>query len=109
MMTETRMFSYIIALGASLCAVLFFARADREAARAPGPETPGHGELDCASCHLEAPGTLRQQLQALSRYYLGLRADRVELGHEPVSNSACVACHDTPDDLHPVVFGNSAR
>jgi formate-dependent nitrite reductase cytochrome c552 subunit len=109
MMTETRLFSYIIAVAGSLCAVLLLARADRSAGLAPGPETPGHEDLDCASCHAEAPGTLRQQLQALSRYYLGLRADRVVLGHEPVSNSACVACHDTPNDLHPVYRFEEAR
>lgn len=70
--------------------------------RTPGPMNVGHGELDCASCHRAAPGTTRQQLQANARSVLGLRAASVDFGLSRVSNEACRACHDRPDDRHPV-------
>ncbi len=62
---------------------------------------PGHAELACADCHLETPGSLRQQLQAKTRHLLGLRPGDVDFGMRTVNNAACIGCHDNPDDRHP--------
>ncbi|MBA3532536.1 MAG: cytochrome c3 family protein [Ardenticatenales bacterium] len=67
-----------------------------------GPMNSGHEGMECQYCHLPATGTLRQQAQANARYLLGLRQEGVHFGHEPVTTANCLACHERPDDVHPV-------
>lgn len=67
-----------------------------------GPMIPGHETLSCQSCHLSAPGTTRQQIQANVRYRLGLRTTAAAFQHLPVTNETCLACHIRPRDNHPV-------
>lgn len=62
---------------------------------------PGHEKLECTDCHREAPGSVRQQLQAKTRHLLGLREDGAEFGMREVNNGTCIGCHDNPDDRHP--------
>ncbi len=69
---------------------------------AKGPANPGHSELDCADCHENAPGTLRQQLQGVVAYGLARRPDLPTVGRLPVSNETCLDCHVRPQDRHPV-------
>jgi predicted CXXCH cytochrome family protein len=61
---------------------------------------PGHEDLACTDCHREAPGTMRQQLQAKAKHLLGLRGD-TDFGMRAVGNPTCIGCHDNPDDRHP--------
>jgi predicted CXXCH cytochrome family protein len=61
---------------------------------------PGHEDLACTDCHREAPGTMRQQLQAKARHLLGLRGDDADFGMRDVDNATCNGCHDNPDDRH---------
>jgi hypothetical protein len=68
----------------------------------PGPINKGHQGLSCDSCHDAADGTLRQQLQANVRYWLGLRKSGTEVGHKAVDNNVCLDCHLNPKDSHPV-------
>lgn len=67
-----------------------------------GPMNIGHDTLTCASCHQDAPGSLRQQLQANLRYVLGLRAHAADFGQQKTSNENCLNCHERPNDRHPV-------
>ena len=53
---------------------------------APGRMNSGHEQLDCDGCHRPAPGTVRQQLQANTRYVLGLRAQPADFGERAVGN-----------------------
>jgi hypothetical protein len=69
---------------------------------APGPMNTGHADLACTACHREAPGSVRQQLQAVVQHALGLVPAGADVGFAPVSNAACLSCHDRPDDRHPV-------
>jgi hypothetical protein len=69
----------------------------------------GHTQLACVSCHRAAPGTLRQQLQANARFWLGLRSTPADFGKRPVENSDCVTCHERPFDRHPVTRFNEPR
>lgn len=75
---------------------------DNTTLHTPGPLIEAHAKVSCESCHRSAPGTLRQQLSANARWLAGLRDAPAEIGAEPVDNSACRACHDRPDDRHPV-------
>ena len=71
--------------------------------QAPGPATPGHGEMRCAQCHERAEGSLRQQLQATVQHALGMRETGADIGHRPVGDRVCIDCHDRPNDRHPTV------
>lgn len=67
-----------------------------------GPMNSGHDPLKCAACHQDAPGNMRQQIQANLRYALGLRAQMVDFGKQAVTNETCLGCHERPNDRHPV-------
>ena len=64
-----------------------------------GPNT-GHADLECSSCHVESPGTGRQQLQARMRFLLGTRKNDVPWQHREVGNLQCTACHEREKDTH---------
>ncbi len=68
----------------------------------PGPKNVGHQSLKCEYCHIKAPGTFRQQIQANVRYLFVLRSQPVDFGHKKVSNETCLRCHQRPNDRHPV-------
>jgi hypothetical protein len=85
-----------------VAAVIWLSAAGCEQLHAPGPMNTGHGELSCESCHREAPGTLRQQLQNFARHALGLEATDTDVGYREVTSVECLACHERPDDRHPV-------
>ncbi len=67
-----------------------------------GPMNTGHEKLKCHDCHQEAPGSLRQQVQASVKYVLNRRQDKPFIGHLPVESQACLDCHDRPNDRHAV-------
>ena len=69
---------------------------------ANGPPNTGHEKLICVDCHVETPGTVRQQLQAKLRFWMGTRNSDVEFGHVKVGNQQCDACHARDRDAHPV-------
>ncbi len=69
---------------------------------APGPMNTGHGSIACEGCHEPAPGTARQQLQAVARDWLAGSSTHVDLGFKAVDNEKCERCHDRPADRHPV-------
>jgi hypothetical protein len=68
---------------------------------APGVMTPGHENISCRACHKPAPGTIRQQIQANLRYWVGLRAEGADFGNAPVTATACASCHVRKADTHP--------
>src|SRR5688572_20791590 len=72
--------------------------AGREELHAPGPMNTGHDNLACESCHQEAAGTSRQQLQNAARDWLGLESVSVDVGYRAVGNAECSSCHERPDD-----------
>ena len=90
----------LIGVTVSIIVVVISVYADRF--QALGPMDPGHEKLKCTDCHRAAPGTARQQLQAWSRYMLGVRTSRVDVGHRPVVNDVCLDCHRRKKDKHPV-------
>lgn len=69
---------------------------------AHGPLLASHQALACADCHLSARGTTRQQVQAQLRFALGLRQAAVDFGYQRVTSDQCIACHDRPNDRHPI-------
>jgi hypothetical protein len=75
-----------------------------ETFHARGPMNSGHATLACGDCHREAPGTVRQQLQAAASATLLSATDApvVDVGYREVTNTECLACHVRTDDRHPV-------
>lgn len=69
---------------------------------AHGPMNSGHETIKCESCHQDAPGSLRQQIQANLRYAFGQRERLADFGHQDVGNENCLDCHERPNDRHPV-------
>lgn len=84
-------------------AVLTFTVSSKQAQfHAKGPMNTGHETLACGDCHAQAPGNFRQQVQAKLNYALGLRETPATFGRKPVGNGECLACHERPNDRHPV-------
>lgn len=74
-----------------------------------GPANTGHETLQCQDCHVPAPGTARQQIQANTQYWLGSRDNQVDFQHQAVSNTQCKDCHVNPQDAHPAHRFNEPR
>lgn len=67
----------------------------------PGHMVPGHEGVACVKCHVPAPGSMRQQVQANVMHWVGLRGSGASFGHEPVASASCSGCHAREDDRHP--------
>ena len=67
-----------------------------------GPMNTGHESLVCNECHTPARGTPGQQIQTNINYLFGKRKSPVTFGLENVDNEKCLACHERPNDRHPV-------
>ena len=93
---------YAIGIAVGLGCLAVFLWPSQEQLHALGPMNTGHENFRCESCHVPAPGTTRQQLQATVRYWLGWRETPVDFGHQDVSNAVCLRCHERPNDRHPV-------
>jgi ferredoxin-NADP reductase/CRP-like cAMP-binding protein len=88
--------------GLLIVAVLLLILASPElmSSKPTGYPNTGHSDLACNACHVEAPGTARQQLQAKVQFLLGQRESDSPWQHQPVSNKNCMDCHDRPKDMH---------
>jgi hypothetical protein len=93
-----------VGLGAGAgVALVIWLRSDGQAQlHAPGPMNTQHDSIACESCHVAAGGTLRQQLQTAAKDALGFATAEVDVGYRTVTSERCVACHDRPDDRHPI-------
>ncbi|HYE36302.1 cytochrome c3 family protein [Methylocaldum sp.] len=89
-----------LAGGAAALAALLAPSQERWHVR--GPMNTGHEALRCESCHKSAPRSLRQQVQASVRYWVGLRKTLDDFGYLGVTNDICLGCHDRPNDRHTV-------
>jgi hypothetical protein len=89
-----------LVLGISIVVVLFMPK--YESCTMPGAMNTGHENLSCNECHTPAKGTPGQQIQTNISYLFGMRKTPVTFGLENVDNVKCKACHDRPNDRHPV-------
>jgi len=69
-----------------------------------GTYNTGHENLKCEDCHFEAEGNLRQQVQHNVKTFLKVHEHKtyIDVGHKRVDNTACLSCHQRPNDRHPV-------
>jgi len=101
--------AYCLGAACALVLALTLQAPETQWLQAAGRATPGHERLDCDACHVPAPGTLRQQLQANARYLLGLREEPAVIGMAPVSDAACADCHERPTERHPLAVLSETR
>lgn len=99
----------ILGAAAGAAALAWLLLPGRESLHARGPMNSGHEDIGCDNCHLPAPGTIRQQLQANARYLLGLRGVAADFGLQRAGNDRCLACHGFPEERHPVFRFNEPR
>ncbi|TCL09292.1 cytochrome c3-like protein [Shimia isoporae] len=69
---------------------------------AHGPIQASHESIQCEACHQPSPGTARQQVQGKLHFLLGLRETPVDFGFSAVTSKACLACHERPNERHPI-------
>tara|TARA_B110000503_G_scaffold143546_1_gene245707 strand:- start:2605 stop:4338 length:1734 start_codon:yes stop_codon:yes gene_type:complete len=68
-----------------------------------GPKNTGHEGIECRQCHVDAPGSFRQQVSHNARGVMGFHdLDWVDVGTAEVTNETCETCHARPNDRHPV-------
>ncbi|MEY4939783.1 MAG: hypothetical protein RIQ93_1518 [Verrucomicrobiota bacterium] len=94
--------AYVVGGLLALAALAVLLLPQLERVYAKGPANTGHETLGCADCHIKAPGTPRQQLQAKAQYWLGRREADAAFGHTSVGNPQCTKCHLRDSDSHPV-------
>jgi len=101
--------AYLLGAAVALPLIWVLASPEKQWVQAAGAATPGHAALSCDACHVPAPGTFRQQVQAGVRYLLGLRESPATIGMQPVDDAHCLACHDRPNDRHPLATLSESR
>ena len=74
----------------------------REDWHAAGPHNTGHTTIECGECHAAAPGNFAGQAFNNIMHAVGLSASATPFVYAPAGNEQCLACHDNPDDRHPV-------
>ena len=74
----------------------------RESWHAAGPRNIGHTETECGECHAPAPGNFVGQALTNMMHAIGLSDSQPDFVYAPAGNEQCLACHETPDDRHPV-------
>ena len=105
----SRNLGLIIGICTGGTALLVLLSPDLQSLHARGPMNTGHEDLLCEYCHEPARGSLRQQIQANTRYWLGLRDSAADFGLRPAQNQHCLACHERPNNRHPVFRFNEPR
>jgi hypothetical protein len=74
----------------------------RESWHAAGPHNVGHDKLECIACHTPAPGNFADQAFSNVLHTVGLSESAPYFIYSPAGKEECLACHDNPDDRHPV-------
>lgn len=74
----------------------------RESWHAAGPPNVGHTRIECGECHAPAPGNFAGQALQNVMHAVGLSDSATHFVYEPAGNEQCLACHENPDDRHPV-------
>ena len=74
----------------------------RESWHAAGPPNIGHSRIDCSECHVPAPGNFTGQAITNLLHAVGLVESSTHFIYAPAGKEQCLACHENPDDRHPV-------
>ncbi len=107
--TKIRLFAAAISLPVILLAAIAVSVPEYQFMVAHGPIQKGHADVDCSGCHVSAAGSTRQQIQAGVKFAIGLRETGADFGFAQVTSETCIACHERPNDRHPIYRFNEPR
>ncbi|MEP2781568.1 MAG: cytochrome c3 family protein [Pseudoruegeria sp.] len=93
----------------SLCGIYVLLNSGANTIIAHGPIQSGHQDIGCADCHVDSPGSARQQIQANIKFVLGQREHPADFGKSPVTAQLCLDCHERPNERHPIYRFNEPR
>ena len=74
----------------------------RESWHAAGPHNIGPSNVECSECHTPSPGNFAGQAVRNILHAVGLADSAPHFIYAPAGNEQCLACHENPDDRHPV-------
>lgn len=97
-----RLFALLAIMPSMVMAGIALTGPDSQKMLAHGPTLSQHAGLHCRDCHQQAPGTVRQQLQAQFRHWMGQRETPVDFGYRAVAAAQCLDCHARPNERHPI-------
>lgn len=97
-----RKFALLLSLPVTAWCITTLSTPTLRTALAHGPIQSGHGELTCVQCHERPNATWRQQIQANTRFAIGVRARPVSFGYVPIDAETCIGCHERPNERHPI-------
>lgn len=91
----------LVGLAIAFIGLFLLSTKSGDSIRSIGPMNTGHEELSCNACHVEAKGSLTQQINSNFQHLIGTRKHPVDFGSEKVDNFKCMDCHNRPNDRHP--------
>jgi hypothetical protein len=74
----------------------------RESWHAKGPYNVGHRKVACEECHAPSPGNVVGQALGNLMHAVGFTDSASYFIYAPAGNKQCRACHEDPDNRHPV-------
>ncbi len=101
-LTQWRNVGLLAGVILGLLLLMFFTYPERNRLVAKGPMNAGHEGVGCEQCHVPLDGTAAQQVSANVYRWLGLRERSMGFGSKDVDSGDCLACHERPDDRHPI-------
>ncbi len=100
--TREQLMAYGLGLIITAIAVVMLLRPGNESWHAAGPQNIGHSNVECNECHTPAEGSTVGQAFTNIMYAVGLSNSETYFVYRPAGNEQCLACHENPDDRHPV-------
>jgi hypothetical protein len=94
--------TYVVGLIVAVMGIVTLLLPGNESWHAAGPLNIGHGNVDCNECHTPAPGSFVGQAFNNMLDAVGLNESETYFIYEPAGNEQCLACHENPEDRHPV-------
>lgn len=100
--TQEQQQAYGLGLIVAAIGVVVLLLPGNESWHAAGPQNIGHSNVECGECHTIAPGSLTGQAFNNMMHAVGLSDSATPFIYKPAGNEQCLACHENPDDRHPV-------
>ncbi len=101
-LTPEQQAAYGLGLIVAAIGVVVLLLPGRESWHAAGPQNVGHTKVECNECHTPAPGSFIGQAFNNMMYAVGISESATPFIYKPAENEQCLACHENPDDRHPV-------
>jgi hypothetical protein len=102
MLTADRRAAYGWGLVVGVIGAVLLLLPGRESWHAKGPHNVGHEKVACNECHTPSPGNVVGQSFSNLLHAVGITDSARYFIYAPAGNAQCRACHEDPDNRHPV-------